>query len=141
MADECVIVRGQGTIFLGGPPLVKAATGEVVSAEEIGGADVHARISGVVDHQALDDAHALGIARNIVSRLNRVKRISLDVAAPAEPLYAAEDIYGIIPHDPRKTYDVREVMHRQPGDDDHPLTRFDPQAAARIDDHGVRRRR
>src|SRR5258708_6905992 len=112
MADECVIVRGQGTIFLGGPPLVKAATGEVVSAEELGGADVHARISGVVDHEALDDAHALGIARNIVSRLNRVKRTSLDIATPAEPLYAADDIYGIIPSDPRKTYDVREVIAR-----------------------------
>src|SRR5450755_1277809 len=112
MADESVIVRGQGTIFLGGPPLVKAATGEVVSAEELGGADVHARISGVVDHEALDDAHALGIARNIVRRLNRVKRVSLDIAAPAEPLYPAQDIYGIIPHDPRKTYDVREVIAR-----------------------------
>src|SRR6202030_1703325 len=92
MADECVIVRGQGTIFLGGPPLVKAATGEVVSAEELGGADVHARISGVVDHQALDDAHALGIARDIVDRLNRVKRTNLDIRTPAEPLYPAEDI-------------------------------------------------
>jgi 3-methylcrotonyl-CoA carboxylase beta subunit len=112
MADECVIVRGQGTIFLGGPPLVKAATGEVVSAEELGGADVHARISGVVDHEALDDTHALGIARNIVSRLNRVKRIGLDVAAPAEPLHPAEDLYGIIPADPRRTYDVREVIAR-----------------------------
>ena len=112
MADECVIVRGQGTIFLGGPPLVKAATGEVVSAEELGGADVHARISGVVDHEALDDTHALGIARNIVSRLNRVKRIGLDVAAPAEPLHPAEDLYGIVPADPRRTYDVREVIAR-----------------------------
>ncbi len=112
MADECVIVRGQGTIFLGGPPLVKAATGEVVSAEELGGADVHARISGVVDHEALDDTHALGIARNIVSRLNRVKRIGLDVAAPAEPLHPAEELYGIIPADPRRTYDVREVIAR-----------------------------
>ena len=112
MADESVIVRGQGTIFLGGPPLVKAATGEVVSAEELGGADVHARISGVVDHQALDDAHALGIARNIVGRLNRVKQITLDAVAPAEPAYAAHDIYGIVPDDPRKTYDVREVIAR-----------------------------
>jgi 3-methylcrotonyl-CoA carboxylase beta subunit len=112
MADECVIVRGQGTIFLGGPPLVKAATGEVVSAEELGGADVHARISGVVDHEALDDAHALGIARDIVSRLNRVKRTTLDIAAPAEPLYPAQDIYGIVPGDPRQTYDVREVIAR-----------------------------
>jgi 3-methylcrotonyl-CoA carboxylase beta subunit len=112
MADECVIVRGQGTIFLGGPPLVKAATGEVVSAEELGGADVHARVSGVVDHEALDDAHALGIARNIVARLNRVKRITLDVTAPVEPLHSADEIYGIIPADPRKTYDVREVIAR-----------------------------
>src|SRR6202163_4691363 len=112
MGDECVIVRGQGTIFLGGPRLVKAATGEVVSAEELGGADVHARVSGVVDHEALDDAHALGIARNIVARLNRVKRITLDVAAPVEPLHSADDIYGIIPADPRKTYDVREVIAR-----------------------------
>jgi 3-methylcrotonyl-CoA carboxylase beta subunit len=112
MADECVIVRGQGTIFLGGPPLVKAATGEVVSAEELGGADVHARVSGVVDHEAQDDTHALGIARNIVGRLNRVKRTTLDVAAPAEPLYPAEDIYGIVPSDPRKTYDVRELIAR-----------------------------
>src|SRR5476651_1375751 len=99
MADECVIVKGQGTIFLGGPPLVKAATGEVVTAEELGGADVHARISGVVDHEALDDAHALGIARNIVGRLNRFKQIGLDVAAPAEPLHPSEDLYGIIPSD------------------------------------------
>jgi 3-methylcrotonyl-CoA carboxylase beta subunit len=112
MADECVIVRGEGTIFLGGPPLVKAATGEVVSAEELGGADVHARISGVVDHAALDDAHALGIARQIVSRLNRRKRIELDIAAPAEPRYPAEDLYGVIPADPRQTYDVREVIAR-----------------------------
>src|SRR5450432_4063711 len=112
MADESVIVRGQGTIFLGGPPLVKAATGDVVSAEELGGADVHARISGVVDHEALDDAHALGITRNIVSRLNRVKRIGLDVVAPAEPLHPVEDLYGIIPADPRRTYDVREVIAR-----------------------------
>jgi 3-methylcrotonyl-CoA carboxylase beta subunit len=112
MADECVIVRGQGTIFLGGPPLVKAATGEVVTAEELGGADVHARLSGVVDHEAVDDPHALGIARNIVARLNRVKRIGLDIAAPAEPLYGPEEIYGLIPDDPRKTYDVREVIAR-----------------------------
>jgi 3-methylcrotonyl-CoA carboxylase beta subunit len=112
MADECVIVRHEGTIFLGGPPLVKAATGEVVSAEELGGADVHARISGVVDHAALDDAHALGIARQIVSRLNRRKRIALDVVAPIEPRYPAEEVYGIVPADPRQTYDVREVIAR-----------------------------
>src|SRR6266436_4200898 len=112
MSDETVIVKNQGTIFLGGPPLVKAATGEVVSAEELGGADVHARISGVVDHQALDDAHALGIARNIVGRLNRVKRTSLDIAAPAEPLFPADDIYGIVPADTRKPFDVREIIAR-----------------------------
>jgi 3-methylcrotonyl-CoA carboxylase beta subunit len=112
MADECVIVRGQGTIFLGGPPLVKAATGEVVSAEELGGADVHAKISGVVDHVALDDAHALGLARTIVARLNPTKRVTLDIAAPAEPLYPAEELYGIIPADARRTYDVREVIAR-----------------------------
>jgi 3-methylcrotonyl-CoA carboxylase beta subunit len=112
MADESVIVRGQGTIFLGGPPLVKAATGEVVSAEELGGAEVHARISGVADHYALDDSHALGIARNVVGRLNRVKRIDLDIVPPVDPLYPAEDLYGIVPADPRKTYDVREVIAR-----------------------------
>src|SRR5579871_6307495 len=95
MADECVIVRGQGTIFLGGPPLVKAATGEVVSPEDLGGADVHARISGVVDHAARDDAHALGIARAIVARLNRTKRIGLDIAPPVDPLYPAEELYGV----------------------------------------------
>src|SRR3954469_13776562 len=80
MSDECIIVKGQGTIFLAGPPLVKAATGEVVSAEDLGGADVHARLSGVVDHYAADDAHALGIARRIVANLNRVKQVTLDVA-------------------------------------------------------------
>jgi 3-methylcrotonyl-CoA carboxylase beta subunit len=112
MSDECVIVRGEGTIFLGGPPLVKAATGEVVSAEELGGADVHARLSGVVDHAAVDDAHALGVARRIVSRLNRSKRVELNLKAPIDPLYPAEDLYGIIPADPRQTYDVREVIAR-----------------------------
>src|SRR5215472_1133976 len=112
MSDECVIVRNQGTIFLGGPPLVKAAIGEVVSAEELGGADVHSRISGVTDHYAIDDAHALGIARSIVSHLNRVKRTTLDIAAPREPLYDAADIYGVVPSDTRKPYDVREVIAR-----------------------------
>jgi 3-methylcrotonyl-CoA carboxylase beta subunit len=112
MSDECVIVRNQGTIFLGGPPLVKAAIGEVVSAEELGGADVHSRVSGVTDHYALDDAHALGIARGIVSHLNRVKRTTLDIAAPREPLYDPADIYGVVPSDTRKPYDVREVIAR-----------------------------
>src|SRR5437667_430455 len=112
MSDESVIVRGQGTIFLGGPPLVRAATGEVVTAEELGGAEVHSRVSGVTDHYALDDRHALGIARHIVANLNRTKRVALEVAAPREPLYPAEEIYGIIPSDTRRPYEVREVIAR-----------------------------
>lgn len=112
MSDESIIVRGQGTIFLGGPPLVKAATGEVVTAEELGGADVHARTSGVVDHYAEDDAHALSIARRIVATLNRVKRPTVDLRTPAEPLYPAEDLYGIVPVDARRPYDVRDVIAR-----------------------------
>ena len=112
MSDESIIVRNQGTIFLGGPPLVKAATGEVVSAEDLGGADVHSRVSGVTDHYALDDAHALGIARRIVGTLNRVKRPSVDVREPKAPLYDPEEIYGVIPADVRKPYDVREVIAR-----------------------------
>ena len=112
MSDESIIVKGQGTIFLGGPPLVKAAIGEVVTAEELGGADVHSRISGVTDHMALDDAHALGIARRIVGNLNRVKRVTLDIAPPVEPLYDPREIYGIVPTDLRKPYDVREVIAR-----------------------------
>src|SRR5690606_21000251 len=110
--DESIIVRNQGTIFLGGPPLVKAATGEVVSAEELGGADVHSRISGVTDHYALDDAQALGIARRIVANLNRVKRPDIDVREPVEPLYDAAEIGGLIPTDVRKPYDVREIIAR-----------------------------
>jgi 3-methylcrotonyl-CoA carboxylase beta subunit len=112
MSDEAIIVKNQGTIFLGGPPLVKAATGEVVSAEELGGADVHARVSGVVDHYALNDAHALGLARRIIANVNRTKSVSLNVRPPVEPLYAPEDIYGVIPTDVRKPYDVREVIAR-----------------------------
>jgi len=112
MSDESVIVRGEGTIFLGGPPLVRAATGEIVTAEELGGAEVHSRISGVTDHYALDDHHALGIARRIVGNLNRAKSISVEVEAPREPLYAAEEIYGIIPPDTRRPYEVREVIAR-----------------------------
>jgi 3-methylcrotonyl-CoA carboxylase beta subunit len=112
MSDECVIVRGEGTIFLGGPPLVKAATGEVVSAEELGGADLHARVSGVADHLALDDPHALGIARRIVANLNRVKPHALDIAAPEEPLYDPAAIYDAVSTDPRKPYEVREVIAR-----------------------------
>jgi 3-methylcrotonyl-CoA carboxylase beta subunit len=112
MSDETVIVKGEGTIFLAGPPLVKAATGEVVTAEELGGAELHARISGVADHLAVDDSHALGIARRIVANLNRVKPASLDIAEPREPLYGAEELYGVVPSDPRKPYDVREVIAR-----------------------------
>ncbi|WP_158046038.1 carboxyl transferase domain-containing protein [Skermanella pratensis] len=112
MSDESIIVRRQGTIFLGGPPLVKAATGEVVSAEDLGGADVHSRTSGVTDHYALNDPHALSIARRIVGNLNRPKRPQVELRSPAEPLYAAEEMYGIIPSDTRKPFDVREVIAR-----------------------------
>jgi 3-methylcrotonyl-CoA carboxylase beta subunit len=112
MSDETVIVKNQGTIFLGGPPLVKAATGEVVSAEDLGGADVHTRISGVADHFAENDHHALAIVRNIVSHLNIRKQISLDVRTPEAPLYDPEEIYGIVPADTRKPYDVREIIAR-----------------------------
>jgi 3-methylcrotonyl-CoA carboxylase beta subunit len=112
MSDESVIVRGQGTIFLGGPPLVRAATGEIVTPEELGGAEVHSRISGVTDHYALDDHHALGIARRIVGNLNRGKSIPVEVEAPGEPLYPAEEIYGIIPTDTRRPYEVREIIAR-----------------------------
>ena len=112
MSDESIIVREQGTIFLGGPPLVKAATGEIVSAEELGGADVHTRISGVADHFAVDDPHALGITRRIVGNLNRRKPATLDFAAPREPRYAAEELYGVINAEIRKPYDVHEVIAR-----------------------------
>jgi 3-methylcrotonyl-CoA carboxylase beta subunit len=112
MSDESIIVKNQGTIFLGGPPLVKAATGEVVSAEDLGGADVHARVSGVVDHLANDDAHALAIARRIVGNLNREKRPGVATRRPSEPLYDAAEIYGVVPSDVRKPYDVREVIAR-----------------------------
>jgi len=112
MADEAVIVKNQGTIFLGGPPLVKAATGEVVSAEALGGADVHARISGVADHYALNDQHALEMVRRIVAHLNLRKRVSLDVQPPREPLYATDEMHGVIPTGTRKPYDVREVIAR-----------------------------
>jgi 3-methylcrotonyl-CoA carboxylase beta subunit len=112
MSDEAIIVKGQGTIFLGGPPLVKAAIGEVVTPEELGGAEVHTRISGVADHYALDDTHALAIVRRIVSNLNYRKNVSLQAREPREPLYPAEELYGVIPADPRKPYDVREVIAR-----------------------------
>ena len=112
MSEEAVIVRRQGTIFLGGPPLVKAATGEVVSAEDLGGADVHSRESGVTDHYALDDAHALAIARRIVRNLNRRKPQQLDLKPPREPIYDPQEINAVIPHDVRQPYDIREVIAR-----------------------------
>jgi 3-methylcrotonyl-CoA carboxylase beta subunit len=112
MSDEAVIVREQGTIFLGGPPLVKAATGEVVSAEDLGGGDVHTRLSGVADHLAEDDAHALALARRIVSHLNRTRPPGPPVAEIEEPLHDPEELYGIIPTDGRKPYDVHEIVAR-----------------------------
>lgn len=112
MSDESIIVRNQGTIFLGGPPLVKAATGEVVSAEDLGGADVHCRTSGVTDHYAANDGHALSLARRIVANLNRVKTPNVAIVPPVDPLYDPADLYGIIPTDTRKPYDVREVIAR-----------------------------
>jgi 3-methylcrotonyl-CoA carboxylase beta subunit len=112
MSDESIIVKNQGTIFLGGPPLVKAATGEVVSAEDLGGGDVHTRLSGVVDHLAQNDAHALGIARSIVGNLNRVKAAPLVLQEPKPPRYDTQSIYGVIPVDTRKPFDIREVIAR-----------------------------
>ncbi len=116
MSDEAIIVKGTGTIFLGGPPLVKAATGEDVSAEDLGGADVHTRLSGVADHFAEDDDHAIEILRGIVSTLQRpnvqTALSALEVAPPEEPLYPADDLYGILPATFRETYDVREVIAR-----------------------------
>ncbi|MDT3399349.1 carboxyl transferase domain-containing protein [Streptomyces sp. B1866] len=112
MSDEAVIVRGQGTIFLGGPPLVKAATGEVVTAEELGGGEVHSRVSGVTDHLAEDDAHALRIVRTIVSTLPERRLPPWPVAAPEEPAVDPAGLYGAVPADPRTPYDVREVIAR-----------------------------
>jgi acetyl-CoA carboxylase carboxyltransferase component len=112
MSDETVIVKEQGTIFLAGPPLVKAATGESVTAEELGGGDVHTRLSGVADHLAEDDADAIARVREIVARLNTVKSLPGDLAAPEEPLYPAEEIYGVLPADLRRPYDVREILAR-----------------------------
>ncbi|RAM61999.1 methylcrotonoyl-CoA carboxylase [Herbaspirillum rubrisubalbicans] len=112
MSDESIIVKEQATIFLAGPPLVKAATGEVVSAEELGGGDVHTRLSGVADHLAQDDTHALAIARNIVGHLNRRKPQQLALRASVEPNYPAHELYGVIPTDTRKPFDVREVIAR-----------------------------
>lgn len=112
MSDETVIVRNQGTIFLGGPPLVKAATGEVVSAEELGGGDVHTRISGVADYLAEDDAHALSLVRRIVANLNGKQAKSSSVVVSEDPLFDPREIYGIIPSDVRRPYDVREIIAR-----------------------------
>ena len=110
MCDEAVIVRNQGTIFLGGPPLVKAATGEIVTAEDLGGADVHSRISGVTDHLANSDAHALAITRKIIGNLNRTKTHNTFIKDVRCPNYDIKEIYGVIPKDPKSTYDVREVI-------------------------------
>jgi len=112
MSDETVIVKGTGTIFLGGPPLVKAATGEEVSAEDLGGADVHCRKSGVSDHYAHDDPEAIHIARNIVENLNRPEKTHLDIKKPEDPLYDIKEIYGTIPKDSRRPFDVREIIAR-----------------------------
>ncbi|KZC98852.1 carboxyl transferase domain-containing protein [Oceanibaculum pacificum] len=112
MSDESIIVKGQGTIFLGGPPLVKAATGEVVTAEDLGGADVHSRTSGVTDHYAQNDAHALSIARKIVGNLNRAKQPNVTLREARPPLYDPAELYGVVPTDLRKPYDVREAIAR-----------------------------
>ena len=118
MSDETIIVRGNGTIFLGGPPLVKAATGEEVSAEDLGGADVHCRTSGVTDHYAMNDEHALAICRSIVSHLNQRKYLPWEVRPPRPPRYDANELLGLVPRDPRKSYDVREVIARLVDDSD-----------------------
>jgi acetyl-CoA carboxylase carboxyltransferase component len=112
MSDETIIVKGTGTIFLGGPPLVKAATGEDVTAEELGGADVHTRLSGVADYLADDDAHALRLARTIISTLNTRKTLPADIIEPEEPAYDPQELYGVVNADVRKPYDVREVIAR-----------------------------
>ena len=112
MSDETVIVKGTGTIFLGGPPLVKAATGEEVTAEELGGADVHSRVSGVTDHYAVNDEHALAVARSIIANLTHSVELPWEPEEPEEPLHDAGDLYGIVPEDYSKVYDVREVIAR-----------------------------
>lgn len=112
MADESIMVKNQATIFLAGPPLVRAATGEIVSAEELGGAEVHCRTSGVADHYAQDDKHALAIARQVVANLNRCKKIALATKEPVAPLYDSRELYGIVNQDSRKPYDVREIIAR-----------------------------
>jgi 3-methylcrotonyl-CoA carboxylase beta subunit len=112
MSDETIIVKNQGTIFLGGPPLVKAATGEVVSAEELGGGDVHTRLSGVADHLAQNDMHALALARQAVASLNRGKKTEQQLREPRPPKFEAAELYGVVPVDVRKPYDVREIIAR-----------------------------
>jgi 3-methylcrotonyl-CoA carboxylase beta subunit len=112
MSDETIIVKNQGTIFLGGPPLVKAATGEVVTAEDLGGGDVHTRLSGVADHLAQNDLHALSLARSAVAHLNQKKPLAPALLAPAAPKFVAEELYGVIPTDTRKPFDVREIIAR-----------------------------
>ena len=142
MADESIIVANQGTIFLGGPPLVKAATGEEVTAEELGGADVHCRESGVTDHYARNDMHALQLAREAVARLNRAKPAAWTRTTPRPPRYAAEELYGVVPVDLKKQYDVREVIARLV--DDSAFHEFKPLYGetlvcgfARIDGHPI----
>ncbi len=112
MSDETIIVKNQGTIFLGGPPLVKAATGEVVTAEDLGGGDVHTRLSGVADHLAQNDLHALSLAREAIAHLNKNKPLAPTAQAPAAPKYIADELYGVIPTDTRKPFDVREIIAR-----------------------------
>src|SRR6195952_420579 len=112
MSDESIIVRNQGTIFLGGPPLVKAATGEIVTAEELGGADVHSRQSGVTDHYAQNDSHAIGIARRIVATLKPPTRANLNMRAPREPLFPTQELYGVVSSDGRKAFEVRDIIAR-----------------------------
>ncbi|MDB5947891.1 MAG: carboxyl transferase domain protein, partial [Ramlibacter sp.] len=112
MSDETIIVKNQGTIFLGGPPLVKAATGEVVSAEDLGGGDVHTRLSGVADHLAQNDAHALALARKAIASLNRPKLVTQQLCEPQPPKFDAAELHGIVPTDVRKPYDVREIVTR-----------------------------
>jgi acetyl-CoA carboxylase carboxyltransferase component len=112
MSDEAIIVKNQGTIFIGGPPLVKAATGVDVTPEELGGADVHCRISGVTDHYSLNDKHAIEICRNVVENLEGPQKFQLDVAEPEDPFYPPEELYGVIPKDLRKPFDIREVIAR-----------------------------
>src|SRR4051794_28068 len=112
MSDESIIVRNQGTIFLGGPPLVKAAIGEIVSAEDLGGGDVHTRLSGVADHLAQNDMHALALARTAVATLNRGKKIDQQLREARPPKFDAKDLYGVVPADVRKPYDVREIVAR-----------------------------